>query len=89
MPLQHVETTISGTSIRMRYANHADPAQATEWFAFEVPIGSGLTLPSTGGEIPLGEIRTRLLASVELAALRRVRDVIGDETQRLAVLGRH
>jgi hypothetical protein len=89
MPLQHVETTILGTSIRMRYANNADPAQATEWFAFEVPIDPGLTLPTAGGEIPLGEIRTRFLASIELAALRRVRDAIGDETQRLGALGRH
>ncbi len=89
MPMVHVETTISGTTIKMRYANHSDPAQATEWLAFEVPIGPELTLPTAGGEIPLGEIRTRLLASVELAALRRVRDVIGDETQRLAGLGRH
>jgi hypothetical protein len=87
--MQHIETTISDTAIRMRFADHADPAQAKEWFAFEVPIGSKLTLPSHSGDIPLGELPTRLLASIQLAALRYVRDLIGEETQRLASLGRH
>ena len=54
MPLEHVETTISETTIRMRYANDRDPALATEWFSFEVPIGASLTLPSHSGDIPLG-----------------------------------
>lgn len=58
MPLAHVETTISETTIKMRYADHRDPAQATEWFAFEVPIGPGLTLPTHGDE-------TFLLASLK------------------------
>lgn len=89
MPLQHVETTISETTIRIRYADHHDPAQATQWFAFEVPIGPGLTLPTHSGDIALGAISTRLFASIQLAALRSVRDLIGEETQRLASLARH
>jgi hypothetical protein len=91
MPLQHVETTISETTIRIRYADHSDPAQATNWFAFEVPIGPDLMLPNhTGGrDIALGELPTRLFASIQLAALRYVRDAIGEETQRLAGLARH
>jgi hypothetical protein len=86
--MEHVETTILATTIRMRYANDPDRAKATEWFEFEVPIAP-LSLPSASGDIALGELRTRLLASVELATLRYVRDAIGAETQRLAGLGRH
>jgi hypothetical protein len=89
MSLQHIETTISETTIRMRYADHNDPAQATQWFAFEVPIGPGLTLPTHGGDVALGALPTRLFASIQLAVLRYVRDAIGEETQRLAGLARH
>jgi hypothetical protein len=80
-----IETTVLETTIRMRYADNADPAKAKEWFAFEVPIGP-LTLPTTSGDVALGELHTRYFSSIQQAALRYVRDAIGDETQRLANL---
>jgi hypothetical protein len=83
-----IETTVLETTVRMRYADNADPAKAKEWFAFEVPIAP-LSLPSHSGDIALGDHHTRLFASVQLAALRYVRDAIGEETQRLAGLARH
>jgi hypothetical protein len=90
MALHHVETTISETAIRMRLANNGDPLAATEWFEFSLPLTAPLTLPnnSGGAEIPIGPLHTRQLASIQLAALRYVRDAIGEETQRLASLAR-
>lgn len=87
--MEHIETTISAATIRMRYANDPDPVRATEWFAFEVPVGS-LKLPVEGGPEPaLGDPESRHLAAIRLAALRYVRDAIGDETRRLAHLVSH
>ncbi|MBJ7542335.1 hypothetical protein [Rhodomicrobium udaipurense] len=77
-----IETTITGTSVRMRYADHEDAAKATQWVDFQVPI-SELHLPS---ETALGDPEPRSLALVRLAALRYARDVIGSETQRLSNL---
>jgi len=88
MPIKHVETRILETTIRMRYADNPDPTKAKEWFEFEAPIGS-LTLPAHSGEIPLGKLHARYLASIQLAALRYMRDAIGAETQRLAGLVNH
>jgi hypothetical protein len=72
----------------MRYADNSDPTKAKEWFEFVVPIAP-LSLPAANGEISLGDHHTRLFASIQLAALRYVRDAIGDETQRLAGIARH
>jgi hypothetical protein len=80
-----LETTVLETTVRMRYADNADPTKAVAWLAFEVPIAP-LTLPTTNGEMPLGDHHMRYLASIQQAALRYVRDVIGEETQRLASL---
>ena len=80
-----IETTILETTVRMRYADNADPTKAKEWFAFEVPIAP-LTLPSASGDHSLGDHHIRHLASIQQAALRYVRDAIGEETQRLASL---
>jgi hypothetical protein len=40
MPMKHIETKISETSIRIRYANEPRPEAATEWLEFEVPLVS-------------------------------------------------
>ena len=81
--MQLIQTTILQNSVRMRYADHADPAKATEWLDFQVPI-EGLTLPNVDREVPLGDHESRFLGSIQQAALRRVRDLIGEETQALA-----
>ncbi len=87
MSFEHVETTISGATIRMRLANHADPLKATEWVELCVPTDGKLSLPNAyGQDNPLGDLHTRRLASIQLAVLRHVRDAIGEETQRLASL---
>ena len=86
MALQHVETTITETSIRMRLANNADDMHVTEWIELFIPTTAQLSLPAVNGDIPLGPLHTRQLGAIQLAVLRYVRDAIGEETQRLASL---
>ena len=81
--MELIETKISKTSVHMRYANNLDPAKATQWIDFQVPF-DGLTLPAANGDYPLGDPESRFLGSIQQAALRYVRDVIGAETQGLA-----
>jgi hypothetical protein len=89
--MKHVETKISETAIRMRYASDSRPEAATEWLEFEVPLAP-LGLPTPTGDARLGSLgglHTQYLSSIQLAALRYVRDAVADETQRLESLGRH
>jgi hypothetical protein len=88
MAMKLIETAVLETTVRMRYSDNADPEKAKEWFEFEAPIAP-LTLPTGSGEVPLGKLHSRYLASIQLAALRYVRDAIGAETQRLAGLVSH
>jgi hypothetical protein len=67
-------------TIRMRFADNADPTRATQWIDFQLPP---TILKAPGQNEPLGDPETRYVAEIRLAALRHVRDVIGDETQRL------
>jgi hypothetical protein len=80
-----IETKILGTTIRMRYADNADPLKATQWLDFQVPLAD-LSLPAVDTEYPLGDPEKRYLGSIRQAALRYVRNVIAAETQRLASL---
>lgn len=80
--LQLLLTNVSQNHVRMRYANHADPAQATEWLDFQVPLKS-LADPEIP-QNPLGNVETALVAEVRLAALRYAREAIVAETQRLS-----
>lgn len=73
-----IKTTISATAIRMRYADHANSKEATEWIDFQVPLEPLMT-PDSGGAYPLGDPELRFLG----AALRNVRELIGAEIQRL------
>lgn len=82
MALKHVETTVGETTIQMRYADHPDPAKATEWFDFQVKIADLRMVSGT----PVKDLESHYLAVVRQVALRYVRDVIGEETQRLATL---
>jgi hypothetical protein len=90
MPMKHIETKISETSIRIRYANEPRPEAATEWLEFEVPLAP-LGLPTPSGDAALGSLgslHTQFLSAIQLAALQYVRDAIGEETQRLEGLTR-
>ena len=81
--MQLVETKISGTMVYMRYADNPDSAKATKWVDFQVPLAL-LELPSSQGDDPLGNPESRYLGSIQQAALRYARDLIGAETQALA-----
>lgn len=77
-----IETTITQTAVHMRYANDADRTKATYWIDFQVPL-SDLKLPAGQGEDALGDPQHRLLAEVQVGALRHVRGEVGAESQRL------
>lgn len=77
-----IETVVTETAVRMRYADR--PQDATAWIDFQVPLAELVHPAQTS--VPLGDPERQLLAEVRLAALRHVRDVIGGETQRLQEL---
>jgi hypothetical protein len=79
-----IETTVLETTIRMRYADDADPAKATQWIDFQVNLAD-LVLPDAPDQ-KLGDLESHYLAVIRQAALRYARDTIGAETQRLARL---
>jgi hypothetical protein len=78
-----IETVISGGSIRIRYANDADPTKATEWIDFRIPLSE---LKSRREETIGAEAHLYNLAEVHLAALRYVRDAADEEMTRYASL---
>ena len=81
-----LETTLTETTVRMRYADHADVSKASQWLEFQVPL-AGMRLPLSHGEEEFGDDPDiRLLAEVRLAALRSLRLLIGEETRRLSQL---
>jgi hypothetical protein len=86
MAMQYVETTLSDATIRMRYADDPDPTKAVEWIEFRLKIAD-LQHPSGRGK--LGKLELQYLGEAHRAALRYVRDVIGDETRRLADQASH
>lgn len=74
-----IETTISEKSVRMRYANNADPIEATEWIEIQVPI-SGL---KTNADNTVDDPQTKRLAIIQRAALRYVQEILSGESQGL------
>lgn len=78
-----VKTSLSDAAIRMRLADDADPIKATQWIEFQVPL-KPLALPSPSGDFALGDPLKRYFGSIQQAALRYARDVLGAETHRLA-----
>jgi hypothetical protein len=83
MTMTLVETTILSATIRMRYADNADPAKATEWIDIQTALPG---LMNRHGH-PLGkEPDLYFLAEVRLAALRFAQEAIDAETRRLANL---
>jgi hypothetical protein len=84
MPMHLIETMISETAVRMRYADQPEPARATEWVDFQVKLAD-LMVPTDPGEL-LENPESHYLATIRLAALRRARDVIDGENERLLSL---
>lgn len=86
MPMQLIETKILPEVVQIRYADNPDPTLATEWCEFRIRL-VGLTHPMMrGAPQPLGPPEEQFVSEVQLAALRYMRDVIGEETQRLSAL---
>jgi hypothetical protein len=75
MAMTFNKTTISATAIRMRYADHANTKEATEWIDFQVPL-EPLMMPDSGGLLRLDDPELRFLGSVHQAALLHVRELI-------------
>jgi hypothetical protein len=73
-----METNVSGSSVRMQFANDPNPALATEWLEFEAPID----LLKTQAASPLSDPSARRLVVVQLALLHQMRDAIDEEVRR-------
>ncbi len=78
-----VETRICETMVHLRYADNPDNAEARIWIDFQLPL-KDLTLPGSDMGSPLGDPEIRYLGVIRQAALRHVRKVLGEETQRIA-----
>lgn len=87
--MQLIETKILADSVQLRYADHADPSQATEWCDFRVSLRNLVHPLVQGQPRPLGDPQEQFVSEVQLAALRYMRDVIGGETQQLSALIGH
>ncbi len=77
-----IETTISETEVRMRYADNSDALQATQSIDIRLPLavlkhGSGSALPHPG---------ELLLSATQAAALRFVQELADAEKSRLVNL---
>lgn len=84
MVMKLIETIVSETTVRMRYANNADPAKATQWFDFQFLTAELQT--EAEGNSPIGDPESRYVGEVRRAALRRARALIDPEMKRLADL---
>lgn len=78
-----IATTISPTSVHIRYADNPDSAKAEEWLDFRVPL-NGLTLADQNGVHALGNLEHRYLGAIRRAALQYVRELIDAEIRRLS-----
>lgn len=78
--MKHVATKVSETAIHVRYADHADPAQATEWIDTQVLL-TNAKLPSG---TTLKDPPSHALAGLRLVALLHARDAADAEIQRLS-----
>src|SRR5262245_56740203 len=77
-----IETTISGKSVRMRYADDPNPEKATQWFEFQVLV-EAIGNSSGGPNQPIPEFGLEYLAQLHRGAILRARDTLDDELQRL------
>lgn len=75
-----VQTMLTETAVRMRYADHADPAQAKEWIDFQWKLAD----LKDHGNRSLGDPELLYLAELHRAALLQVRDAASAEIQRIS-----
>jgi hypothetical protein len=81
--MNHLATVISDAAVRIRFAEQGENSEAEYCIDILVPRNR-LTLPSPDPKPTLGEPEIRFLMEIKLAALHYARDVIDEETQRLA-----
>jgi hypothetical protein len=79
-----IETTVSEKTVRLRLADKAEPAEATEWLDVQMRH-QDLKLPS-GTVVP--RIRAQALGALEIAALDHVLRIVQREIERLRNAGR-
>lgn len=75
--LKLVQTTFSETTIRLRYADDADPARAKQWLDFQFLIADLKHVSET----PVRDPQALALGVLQAAALRRARDIASGEIQ--------
>jgi hypothetical protein len=80
-----IETILTKEFVVVKLANDEDFEEADEWIEFQVPVDA-LTLATAKGEVELGDIQKRPLASIQQAALRYVRDALNDAMSALPEL---
>ncbi len=82
--MQPILTTVSGSGVHFRLADHADAMKATEWIDIQVKRsdlkhGSGTLIP---------ELELQFLAELQVAALNHALQLIQTEIRRLKNMGR-
>jgi hypothetical protein len=82
LAMKLIETTILETTVRMRFADNADPAKAIEWLEFQVPLAA-LKVPDSEVELPLEKLNARYLGSIRQAALQHARQIIAAEIPKI------
>jgi hypothetical protein len=80
--MKHMATVISDSAVHIRFAEQGENSEAEYCIDILVPRYR-LTLPPDI-EPTLGKPEIRSLKKIKLAALHYARDVIDEETQRLA-----
>jgi hypothetical protein len=75
-----VQTGVTPSAIRIRFADFPEPADAKEWIDLQVPVEQ---LPL---RLPQGDLECRSVAEIQVAALQHARGVIAAEIRRLEAL---
>jgi hypothetical protein len=78
-----IETTVSETTVRMRYADNADPAKASQWIDFQVPLAE-LAEGTGARKTHLDRLEARFLGAIQEAALHYMQDVVAKEIRETA-----
>jgi len=82
MAMKLIETTVSGSALRMRYADDADATKASEWVDFQVRLSHMEREPGK----TIADPELLFLAELRRAALEHVQSAIGAEIRRLQAL---
>jgi hypothetical protein len=85
-PAKLVATTVSDTAVHIRLADAINPDHVVEWIDIQSSIQT-MTVADQNGEHPLAPLGKRMLATIQISALRHARDAISAEIQRLSNLG--